>query len=266
MSGTLDSVTIDEAKMVEKDLTQLKMDTQNQSFLAQHKEKAFAAALWASIFAGFLWYANSNGLGLFEALKTVTIQLVDLMQNSAWGPLIFLLAYATRPIFLFSAGLLSIAGGFLFGPILGIIYTVFASNVSAMVAYMIGRFFGGNLLDDDASAGIVQNYAGRMRENSFMTVLTMRLAFLPYDLVNYAAAFLRIDWKPFILATALGSLPGTIAFSLFGASLTEFDGSIPQFDPKILAAGIGIFIISLGISRFFKQRESKQVAHEQKPV
>lgn len=254
---TVDTAALDETKSIDKKLAQLEQDTQNQSFLAQHKEKLFAAALWISILVAFVVYATSNGLGIFDALKSVTVQLVDLMTTSAWGPLIFLLAYATRPIFLFSAGLLSVAGGFLFGPLWGIIYTVIASNISALVAYMIGRFFGGNLLDDDASAGVIQNYADRMRENSFMTVLTMRLAFLPYDLVNYIAAFLRIDWKPFILATALGSLPGTIAFSLFGASLTEFDGSIPQFDPKILVAGIVIFILSLGISRIFKQREAK---------
>jgi len=255
---TLDAEKLDETKSAAQKSSGMEKPIPNQSFLARHKEKIFAAVLWVSILVAFIGYAIGNGLGIFEALKSVTVQLVDLMTNSAWGPLIFLLAYATRPIFLFSAGLLSVAGGFLFGPLWGIIYTVIASNLSAMVAYMIGRFFGSNLLDDDASAGIIQNYADRMRENSFFTILTMRLAFLPYDLVNYIAAFLNIDWKPFLLATALGSLPGTIAFSLFGASLTEFDGSTPEFDFRILAVGVGIFIISLVISRFFKQREENK--------
>lgn len=48
--------------------------------------------------------------------------------------------------------------------------------------------------------------------NSFETVLIMRFIFLPYDLVNYLAGILRIDLKAFILATLLGSIPGTIAF------------------------------------------------------
>lgn len=256
MPSTLETATMNESELIDESLAELEEATNQQSFFSQHREKFFAGGLWLSIFAAFFWYASSNNLGFLEAIRIVTVQLVDLMQNNlVWGPLIFLLAYATRPIFLFSAGVLSIAGGFLFGPILGIIYTIIASNISAMVAYFIGRFFGGNLLDDDASAGIVQKYATRMRENSFFTVLSMRLAFIPYDAVNYIAAFLRIDWKPFILATALGSLPGTIAFSLLGASLTEFDGSTPEFDWRILAAGVGIFIVSLLVSRIFKQRE-----------
>ena len=44
----------------------------------------------------------------------------------------------------------------------------------------------------------------------------MRLVYVPYDLVNYLAGFLRIGWMPFILATALGSLPDTLSFVLFG--------------------------------------------------
>lgn len=262
MSSTLDSTTLNAAEMIEENLAQPEQATPNQSFLVRHKEKMFAGILWITVLAVFIMYVTRSGLGIIEALQNIIVQLVDLMTNSAWGPLIFLLVYAVRPIFLFSAGLLSVAGGFLFGPLWGVIYTVIASNLSAMVAYLIGRFFGGNLLEDDATAGIIQNYADRMRENSFMTVLSMRLAFIPYDIVNYIAAFLRIDWKPFLFATALGSLPGTIAFSFFGAALPEFDGSLPEFDIRIFIAGVIIFMISLGISWLVKRQE----ANNAKPI
>ena len=51
----------------------------------------------------------------------------------------------------------------------------------------------------------------------------MRLLFLPYDLVNYVCGALRITWSSFLLATALGSLPGTVSFVLLGASLERVD-------------------------------------------
>ncbi len=84
---------------------------------------------------------------------------------------------------------------------------VVASNLSAMVAYTIGRFFGAGILDQSASSGVLQSYADRMRRNSFETVLIMRFIFLPYDLVSYFSGFLRIRWQGFLLATALGSIP-----------------------------------------------------------
>jgi uncharacterized membrane protein YdjX (TVP38/TMEM64 family) len=98
-----------------------------------------------------------------------------------------------------------------------------------------------------------------MRQNSFETILIMRFIFLPYDLVNYLAGILRIDWKAFILASLLGSIPGTIAFVSFGASIDIKElamGKTPQFNPWVLVFGVVIFIASLAISRYFKKREA----------
>ena len=110
-------------------------------------------------------------------------------------------------------------GGFLFGPVWGIVIVAIGGNLSAMVAYTVGRYFGQGILDNEESSGVMQRYADKMRTNSFETILVMRFIFLPYDLVNYMGGLLRVDWKAFLVATTLGSIPGTIAFVLAGASL-----------------------------------------------
>jgi uncharacterized membrane protein YdjX (TVP38/TMEM64 family) len=84
-----------------------------------------------------------------------------------------------RPLTLFSSVLLTLAGGFLFGPFWGVVLTIIGANLSATVAFFVGRYFGKGVLDDEASGGLVQRYARRMRENSFETVLIMRFIFLP---------------------------------------------------------------------------------------
>ncbi len=99
-------------------------------------------------------------------------------------------------------------------------------------------------------------YTTRLREHSFETIFIMRLIFLPYDLVNYLAGFLRIQWIPFIVATALGALPGTLAFTLFGASIERFDGGIPALNPWVLAASVALFLVSLALSRIIKRRST----------
>lgn len=224
-------------------------------FLRRHAQKLAALLFWAALLGGYQFYAWRNGLSPLEAVRV----LVDFVGTSMVGALIFLAVYAARPLVLFPASILTIAAGFLFGPVLGVLLTIVGSNASATVAYLVGRFFGKGLLDsgDDAEgSGLVGRYADRLRNNSFETVLTMRFIFLPYDLVNYLAGFLRINWVPFILATALGSIPGTIAFVLFGASF-EMDlaaGSM-GLDWRVLAASAVIFVVSIAISRFFKRRE-----------
>mgnify|MGYP001275735480 FL=1 len=135
-------------------------------------------------------------------------------------------------------------------------------KLSATVAVFIGRFFGQGVLDDENAGGFVQRYARRLREHSFETVLIMRFVFLPYDLVNYLCGFLRIGYWPFLLATALGSIPGTIAFVFLGATLTPEEitnlfltGELPRLDWRLLLISVAMFVVSIALSRYFRRRE-----------
>lgn len=219
----------------------------------RNAQKLLVLAFWLAALGAYQWYAWSHQLGPIQVVQ----RLLAFLQTG-YGPLLFIALYAVRPLFLFSAVLLTVAGGFVFGPLLGLVYTVIGSNLSATVAYLLGRFLGAGLLEGQPSAGLVRRYAERMRDSSFETVLVMRFVFLPYDLVNYLAGLLHIRWAPFILATLLGSLPGTLAFVLFGASIQRFDGRLPQIDPRTLAASALIFVLSLGLARLFRRRESKK--------
>lgn len=210
-----------------------------------------ALFLWCGLLGGYYWYAWQSNLSPLGVVQ----RLVDLATSSALGTLIYIALYAARPLVLFPASLLTLAAGFVFGPVLGTLLVVLGSNISASVAYVVGRYFGGRLLDSERAAGVARRYTERLRENGFESVLMMRLVYAPYDLVNYLAGSLRIRWTPFILATTLGSLPGTISFVLFGASIEgDFTGEMPGLNPRILLASALIFAGSLLLSICLKRR------------
>ena len=216
-----------------------------------HAQKLIALLFWVLLIVGYQWYANANHLSPLQVVQ----RLLDFMTNGFWGPIIYIILYAIRPLILFPSTVLTLAGGFVYGPVLGVVYTVIASNISSTIAYFVGHFFGEDMLKDDGSDNLIQRYARRMRENSFETVMIMRFIFLPYDAVSYLAGFLRIKYPPFILATELGSIPGTMAFIGFGASIETFDGALPKLNPITLGFSVAIFIISIALSRIFKKRE-----------
>lgn len=233
-----------------------------QSFLQQHGQKLVAGLFWLCLIGSYTYYYQVNNL----TTETAILEIVDLL-SSPWGPLLYIFIYAFRPLIFFSAAVLTIASGSIFGAgsylnlTLAVLYTIIGSNLSATVAYLVGRFFGEGLISEaqEGNTNVVQRYAERMRNNSFETILIMRFIFLPYDLVNYLAGILRIDWKSFILATILGSIPGTIAFVSFGASIDVKQlarGETPEFDPWVLLFGAIILVVSIIISRFFKKREN----------
>ncbi|MEZ4736640.1 MAG: TVP38/TMEM64 family protein [Caldilineaceae bacterium] len=240
------------------------LETAPPSFWGKHGQKLVAAAFWVLLVGGYTWYYQANHL----TTETALLQLVDLFR-SAWGPLLYILLYALRPLIFFPATLLTLTSGAIFGAgsllnlALAVLYTAIGANASAMVAYLVGHFFGQGLLQEqkreEGTAGLLQRYTERMRQNSFETVLIMRFIFLPYDLVNYLAGILRIDWKAFLLATILGSIPGTIAFVSFGASIDIKElamGKTPEVNPWVLGFGLVILLVSIAISRYFKKRET----------
>ncbi len=226
-------------------------------------QRGAVVAVWLT--ALLLWrsYQTSNDLGTIDAAQ----RFIDDVDAVWWGPLAFLLASLVRPLVLFPASVLTIAAGVLFGPVTGVALVVIGANASALLAYAVGRLLGpahgGTDVDPDGDpehASLVARWGRRMRERSFETVFVMRLLFLPYDLVNYASGALRIRWTSFLLATVLGTLPGTISFVLLGSSLERIDMGLDGINPWAVAAGVAMFLISLVIARITRRREDRTAA------
>jgi uncharacterized membrane protein YdjX (TVP38/TMEM64 family) len=150
------------------------------------------------------------------------------------------------------------AATYLYGPVQGIAYALVASNLSTMVAFFIGRFFGDSFLQNVEKNALVSKYADRLRRESFQTTLVLRFLFLPYDLVSYFSGFLNIDLRWFMLATVLGSIPGTISFGMLGASIDgDFASHTVSLDPFSLVVSAAMFAVSIGLYRLARQREKR---------
>ncbi len=217
-----------------------------------HAKRAIVGITWLSAVVGWVVYQRSTGLGTVGALES----FIDLVRGQWWAILLFIVVYAVRPLVLFPASLLTITGGLLFGPVFGVLATVIGANASAMVAYWLARSLGFERKEDPDTAGLLARWSTRMREESFVTIMIMRFAFLPFDLVNYAAGLLRIRPVAFLLATAIGSIPGTISFTLAGASIESIMTGPSGVDPTVLIASVVLFVLSIAISRIVKRREA----------
>ena len=226
-----------------------------------HRQKAIALLLWACLLGGYAIYYRRQGLTLESSLQ----ELLTLFATP-YGPLLYLLSFLLRPLIFFSVGILCIMGGVIFGAgsttnlLIALGYTIVGVICSAVISFGIGRFLGQGLLTgtDAETAHLVQRYANRLRHNGFLTVLSMRLLLLPFDVVNYLAALMAVEWKAFTLATAIGALPSTLAFVSFGAAIDMRQlaaGQMPSIDWRMIVLGIALFGLSLFISRWYKRHK-----------
>jgi len=222
--------------------------------------RRLALLLWAVGLASFAVTAAATGRTPLDLL----IALGAFLDQHPLGAAAYLAAYAVRPLTAFSATLLTVAGGVLYGPLAGVTLVIVGANASALVAYGLGRGLGAELAGAALAHPRLAGVTGRLRASTFETVLTLRFLFVPYDAVNYLAGALRLQPLPFVVATAIGSLPGTIVFVLFGAGLGDLSalgtGRLPTPDPTLLATSGALFATSLLAARLWRRRAARRAA------
>ena len=213
--------------------------------------KVMVAIIW--LWGLFSLYSYQQTFGLTPT--ELTLKLFKTITDSALAPLLYILAYTIRPVTFIPGTALTILSGVFFG-LWGILYTIIGANLSAAVAYFIGRFFS------KKSDGIGHSLLGKSvklsQENPFLTILTLRLTFFPFDVVNYGAGLLRLPFVPYILATIIGTLLGIATFVAIGASVSveEFAQhgiSASAIDSHFILLSIFIFLLSFGVSKIIKK-------------
>lgn len=206
--------------------------------------------IWIALITAFWTYSRQSGLSAVEILR----QIVDFSQSSVWGPIIYVFFYIIQPIVFFPSTFLTIAAGYVFGPVWGTLLAIVGSNGSSVLAWFVGRFFGDALITERFKDSMLSRFSDRLRTNSFQSVLIMRLIYLPYDVVSYFSGFMRLALPAFALGTMLGGLPGTISFALFGSSIEgDFLAETPSINGWSLAGAVLLFVVSLSISRIIQR-------------
>ncbi len=204
-----------------------------------------------------VWLAERRGSG--AAFDETAQRLVDAARGSWWAVPAYLAVSVVRPVVLFPAVILTVVAGVLFGPVVGVVVAVVGSNASALLVHTIGgRAAPRDTLASDDVASTARSWAVRLRANAFESVLVMRLLFLPYDAVNLACGVLRVPRRPFIVATAIGSVPGTVAFVLIGASIDRVDEGVGGLRPGAIVASIVLIVASIAVSRVLRRRSDRQ--------
>src|SRR3989338_951653 len=148
------------------------------------------------------------------------------------------------------AAYLTIAGGFLFGP-LATLYVVFGATVGATLLFLAVRTALGEWFLKKVSGYLVKMEKG-FQENAFNYLLTLRLIpVFQFWVINIVAALLAIRLRTFVLATFIGIIPGSFIYVMVGNSLQVFlkTNQPPNlniiFTPTILLPLLGLAFFSL---------------------
>jgi uncharacterized membrane protein YdjX (TVP38/TMEM64 family) len=225
------------------------------AFIRRHWPKLVLLAFWLALIGAYWGYAAHYHLRPLGVVR----RLIDVMEHGVGGALLYLAVFALQPLVFFPSGLLSGAAGFVWGPVLGTVLAIIGHCLSAVVAYTLGRYVGRDLLDATPLGQAIEKYTESLRQNSFQSVLFVRLIFLPFEQVSMFCGFLSVPVLTFLAATVLGSVPGVVAVVLLGSSAQgDFRDGFLHLNPWAVAASVGTGLVSLGLWRFLTVRQARR--------
>jgi len=147
--------------------------------------------------------------------------LAELVADSpVAAPLLFMILYALAIALAFpAASVLTIFGGFLFGWALGAVLVAVAATAGATLLFLVARTAFGDFLRSRVT-GVAARFAEGFERDAFSYLLALRLApVLPFVVVNIVPALFAVRLRTFVAATAIGILPGVLAYTYLGQGI-----------------------------------------------
>ncbi|USZ67679.1 VTT domain-containing protein [Halorussus salilacus] len=196
---------------------------------------------------------QAASLGVLAAVVAASVlvgpdPLLDTARRVADRPALFagLLvgAYLVRPLFAWPTSLVAVLVGYGFGPVVGFPVALAGTTASALAPFLLARYVG-------EGSGLVARL-GASGERFFSAtgdlrgMVVSRLLPAPSDPVSATAGLSGVSTGAFVVGTAVGEIPWTVAAVLAGSSLERLSvAGASAVGWELLTAGVAVALALL---------------------
>lgn len=195
--------------------------------------------------------------GLFEYLSLDTLrEQQDVLssfvaENWLLAGAAYVGVYAIATMIMMPGALwITIAGGFMFGLVGGSIATVIGATTGASLL-----FFAAKTSFGDSLRKLAGSYADKVRDEFQQSPLAYMFAMrfvpaMPFPIANIVPALLGAKYRDYFISTALGIIPGVVAYTWIGSGLSATfaageDPDLASVASNLLPAAIALLAVSL---------------------
>jgi uncharacterized membrane protein YdjX (TVP38/TMEM64 family) len=141
-------------------------------------------------------------------------------QMGAVGMFIFIVVYAAATVLLAPGSILTIGAGFAFGLWKGFLAVSGGATLGAVLTFLVARFIAREKVEAiaqrDDKFRKIDNAIG---EQGAKLIFLLRLSpVIPFNLSNYFYGLTGVRFWPYVLASWIGMMPGTLLYVYIGAA------------------------------------------------
>ncbi len=189
------------------------------------------------------------------------IEFADTIPDNAAAPWIVLGAYLLGGLLVVPITLLVIVTVTVFGPVLGSVYALIGTLLSAMLVFRIGHALGRATVRRMAGS-YIGRLSRRLARQGILTIVVVRLLpIAPFSVVNLVFGASHIRLRDFLLGTVLGMAPGIAVIALF---IDRVQAVLEAPEPMgflVLAASVAaVLLAAFGLYRWLPKRAASVTA------
>lgn len=183
--------------------------------------------------------------------------VLERLRDAWWAPVVLIASYVVLCP-LIPATPMMVAGGLVFGPVVGSVYNVIGTFLGGAVTYFLGRGLGHDFVLHLAGHRL-KRVERAIARRGFWGMVGARFLPVPFPLVNYCMALAGIRPALFLTTLAIGLIPGVTVFTYFASLLTKAasghrSGIVVQFAVASLLMLLLTVIPQIWMARKRRQR------------
>ena len=189
--------------------------------------KGYHKAVLLVLFAAVVIYALkfsplSNYLFTQEGREASNAEFKVFIEGLGfWGPFIFVGCYALSLMFFIPASIFTTLGGLIFGSWFGLLLNVIGALLGGTAAFLMSRYlmrgFAAKLLEK----GHFKKIDDKAEEHGFSIIVYLRLMFVPYTYLSFAAGLSKIKFADFFWGTLAGVIPGLAVVTFLAVAVKQ---------------------------------------------
>ena len=214
------------------------------------KQIVIRTAVFVLLLLSIFLLFRFTALGELADLSRIADQRDMLLTAVKNNYLLFLLAFigvyiAVVALSIPGATVLSVSGGFFFGPLAATLFINIGATAGALLVFLAARLLLGNSIQKRYSEKLAQ-FNREIAQNGHSYLLTLRLIpIFPFFLVNLFAGVTSVKVTTFIWTTSLGIIPGSFVYAYLGYAGASLEPGKARFPYQALIALVLLGLLSL---------------------
>ena len=204
-----------------------------------------AAVIYLLKFSPLSYYFfDGTGRGIFVGKFSAYMKSIG-----GWAPLIFTAFYALCMLLFIPASIPTSIGGLVFGEWFGLGLNFAGAVTGGVISFFIVRYLLRDVAAGILKAGHFKKLDESAEEHGFSIIVYMRLLFVPFSYLSFAAAISKMKFSQFFWGTVVGVIPGLVVVTFMVTAVKKIFMTYKQ-PTDLLQFGI-IFPLALFGFSFF---------------